>query len=409
MVHQRVGSRRDRDCFLREREGLVVPSGAGVDLGLDTPPRDATLQVVAREPPCLGREARRLVVRTRVVRRARQQRGGPRRVGVEAERPQAVVGDAQMSSCRVEVATHELDDPREQVGLEQAVREAELLERAARRRDEPARGVGAPPERLEHALAALRGRLDGRRSDRDAQQPHDVEAATTRAGNGVRAPHLRGRRGGQRRGREPAVTRFACAGQREIECCLDVGEAAEPGEHRRVHRVGLGRAARVVQPFELHRDRRDALLRVAQPARVGHGRQLRRETFAPGREARRRARQPGELGDRVGRRGRFPHREERVAAHNEDVRPDRVVERQAPQRARRECRRRGKVLAIERPVGSREEVGGGFTTDVAPVGVECPELPPLPERLLEVVADELAVLRDDATELVLQPAREMLV
>ena len=63
----------------------------------------------------------------------------------------------RLRSAATRVAFEQLDAAGEDVGLEQPLRDAELLHHLARRGDHAARRVGAAAQRLEHALAA-RGR-----------------------------------------------------------------------------------------------------------------------------------------------------------------------------------------------------------------------------------------------------------
>ena len=122
-------------------------------LGADAAPRDRRLQVVAREQLALVRE--RLGLGGAVLReeRAAEQRRRARRVDAEAEIAETLVAGAERALGGERVAFEEIDAPGEDVGLEEAMRDAELLDHRARRREHAARRLGATAERLEHALA----------------------------------------------------------------------------------------------------------------------------------------------------------------------------------------------------------------------------------------------------------------
>ena len=142
--------------------------------------------------------------------RAAEQRRGLRRVDAEALRAQPLVGGAQAALGGGGVALEQLDEPGEDVGLEEPLRDAELLDHAPRRRDHAPRRLGAPAQRLEHRLAAERDRLDRRRALRDAQHAHDVETAAARARHRARSPQRGQRRAGEHRvGAPPVAARAA--------------------------------------------------------------------------------------------------------------------------------------------------------------------------------------------------------
>src|SRR5439155_9499800 len=128
-------------------------------------------------------------------------------------RPQAALGSGG-------VALEELDAPGEHVGLEEPVRDAELLDHAPGRRDHPARRLGPAAERFEHALAAERDGLDGGRPLRDAQHAYDVQATTAGARDRARSREGGERRAGEHRVGAPPVVPAPGGGERAIESGL---------------------------------------------------------------------------------------------------------------------------------------------------------------------------------------------
>ena len=137
--------------------------------------------------------------------RCRADAAALRRVDAEALLAEPLVRGPQEALGGAGVALEQLDQSGEEVGLEQAMGDAELLDQAARRRDHAARRVGAPAQRLEHRLAAQRHGLDGRRTLGDAEHAHDVEAAAAGARDRARAPQRRQRRAGQHRVGAPPI------------------------------------------------------------------------------------------------------------------------------------------------------------------------------------------------------------
>src|SRR5262249_18547775 len=146
-------------------------------LGPDAAPCDRRLEVVAGERLALPAERLRLRGATQREERLAEQRRGSRRIDAEPALAEALVRGAQRALRGGGVGLEQLDVAGEDVGLEQLLRDAELLDHAPRGRDHAARRLAAAAQRLEHGLAAERDGLDRGRTLRDAKHAHHVEAA----------------------------------------------------------------------------------------------------------------------------------------------------------------------------------------------------------------------------------------
>ena len=94
----------------------------------DTAPGDRRLEVVAGERFALAAERLGLGGAALGQQRAAEQRGGLRRVDPEAVLPEPIVRRAQAALRRDGVAFEQLDQAGENVGLEEPLRDAELLD-----------------------------------------------------------------------------------------------------------------------------------------------------------------------------------------------------------------------------------------------------------------------------------------
>ena len=284
---------------------------------------------------------------------------------------------------------------------------AQLLERPAGRGQHPAGRVVAAAQRLEHGLAAQRGRLDGRGAARDAQHPHDVEAPPAGPGDRVRAPQRRDGRAGEDRGGPTPVAGATGRGQGAVERRLALGDPAEPGQRRGPHGVRLGLARGIAELGERapRPPRRVPAVAASAPA-------SRRLASSPAKQAAQASSrgEPGrhvrELGDRAGRLGGVAHREQRLAALDQQRRPDRRSPAGRHPRARPEERRGHRpVVGLERAPARRGEAVGGGPAERRRV---LAGLDPQPVGLLELVADHVVVLHEVA-HLDLEPAGGPLV
>ena len=208
-------------------------------LGAHAAPGDRRLEGVAGERLALEADGLGLGDAALREQRAAEQGGGLRGVDAEPLRAEPVVGGAQAALGGDGVAFEQLDQAGEQVGLEHALRDAELFDHAPRRRDHAPRRLGASAQRLEHGLTAQRDGLDRGRALRDAQHAHDVEAAAAGARDRARSPERGDRRAGEHGVGAAAIVRAARGGERLVERRLAGADLAELREHERVHRVRL--------------------------------------------------------------------------------------------------------------------------------------------------------------------------
>ena len=166
----------------------------------------------------------------------------------------------------------------------QALRDAELLDHLARRRDHAARRVGAAAQRFEHALAAERDGFDRRRALRDAQHAHDVEAAAAGARHRARSPERRERRAGEHGVGAAAIAGAARRGERLVERRLARADLAEPRQRLRVDEVRLRLAGGVAERGQLFGRGGDRVGRRVQRLRRGQHGELAGEAGVPGAE-----------------------------------------------------------------------------------------------------------------------------
>ena len=260
VVEQDVGGGGELDGGLRELDRARVLAAPRERLGAHAAPRDARGQIVAGELLALVRERLGLGDAAEREQRAREQCRSLGRVDPQTLRAQPLVRRAQAALRRGGVALDQLDPPREDVGLEQSVRDAELLDHAPRRGDHPARRLAAAAQRLEHALTPERNGLDGRRALRDAQHAHHVEAAAARAGDGRRAREHGERHRGENRVGAAAVVHAPRGRLSAVERGLAGAHPTEPRERLGVDEMSLRLAGGVAfgaERFGCRRDRAD--------------------------------------------------------------------------------------------------------------------------------------------------------
>jgi len=128
VVEQRVGRRGDGDRRLGEGDGLGMLTTPRQRLGTHSTPRDRRLQIVTCERLAFVRERLRLDGSSLTQQCARQQRAGPSGIDAEPEVAETVVSGTQRALGRDHVAFEQIDPSRKNVGLEQAVRDAKLLD-----------------------------------------------------------------------------------------------------------------------------------------------------------------------------------------------------------------------------------------------------------------------------------------
>ena len=148
---------------LASAQGAVDVAAPGRGLGPDAAPGDRRLEVGAGERLGLGRDGVGLVDAALQQQRPAEERRGLRGLAVEA-RDRAALRRRRGAGPRPPRRSPSSSSmkPGGDLGLEQPVGEAELLDRAAGRADHAAGGVDAAAQRLEHGLAAQRDRLDRR-------------------------------------------------------------------------------------------------------------------------------------------------------------------------------------------------------------------------------------------------------
>ena len=295
-------------------------------------------------------------------------------------------------SAAAVVALHRLDARGEDVGLEEPVRDAELLDHLARRRDHASRRVGAAAQRFEHALARERDGLDGRRALRDAQHAHHVEAAAAGARHRARAPERGERCAGQHRVRAAAIAGAARRGERLVERRLARAHLAEPRERLRVHRVRLRLAGGVAQPGELLRRFGDGVGGGLQFLRRRQHRELAREAGLPRAQAIVVCGEAIERGDRGSCGADVAGREQRLAPVEREIGAGGIVRVEPTDRAAEQARRERHVVARERAAACGREAHGGARAETPRVRVERSEFAQERVRLLEMPADRLVVL-----------------
>ena len=305
---------------------------------------------------------------------------------------QPVVRGAQAALGGDGVALEQLDEPGEDVGFEQPLRDAELFDHAPRRRDHAPRRLGAPAQRFEHGLTAQRDGLDRGRALRDAQHAHDVEAAAAGARHRARSPQRGERRAGEHGVRAPPIVRAPRGGERAVERGLAGADLAETRERERVHGVGLRLAGGVARRRQLVRRGRDRVGGGAQRLRIGEHGELAGEAGVPRAQAIRAAGEAAELGDRARRRADVAGGEQRLAPVEREI-GARGIRRVEPiERASEQARRQRQVVARERPPAGRREIARRALAEGATLRVDRAELAQVLVRLLEVPADRLVVL-----------------
>jgi hypothetical protein len=386
--------------------GMLPASRQG--LGPHAPPGDRGLEVVARER--LAVVAERLGVGGSPLKEQRtpEERGGPRRVDREPVGAEPLVGDAQCTLGAGGVALEEIDQPREDVGHQELLGDAELLDHASRGGDHPPRRFGTPAQRLEHGLAAERHGLDRRRPLGDAQHAHDVEAAAAGPRDRARSPQ-----GGERRVRQHPVRAAPIAGaprrgQRPVERRLAGADLAESRERQRVHRMRLRLARAVAGRRQVRRRGGDCVDRGMERLRVGEHGELAGEARVPGAQPRRAGREAAELVERFRGRADVAGGEERLAPVERQVGATGIGRVEPIERAAEQACRGRQVVAPERPPSRRRKVVRRALAERAAVRVDLPELPQVLMRLLEVPADGLVVL-DRVAGLARDPVGDTLV
>jgi hypothetical protein len=131
VIEQRVGGGSDVDrgaCDLDRGRRLAASRQR---LGAHAAPRDRRLQVVAGKGFALATQRFGFLQSSLGEERAAEKRGGARRVDAEALLAEPLVGGPQEALGRAGVALEQLDQSGEEVGLEQAMGDAELFDEAA--------------------------------------------------------------------------------------------------------------------------------------------------------------------------------------------------------------------------------------------------------------------------------------
>ena len=337
--------------------------------------------------------------------RAAEQGGGLRGVDAEPLLAEPVVGDAQAALGGGGVSLEQLDQPGEQIGLEHALRDAELFDHAPRRRDHAPRRLGASAQRLEHGLAAQRDGFDRGRPLRDAQHAHDVEAAAARARDRARSPERGDRRAGQHGIGAAAIARAPRGGERLVERRLAGADLAELGEHQRVHGVRLRLARGVTGGRQRGGCGFHRLGAGAQRLRIGEHGELAAEAGVPRAQAIRIGGEAAELGDRAHRGADVAGREQRLAPVEREVGARGIGRVEPRERALQKTRRGRQVVARERPPARGRQMARGPLAEGAALRVDRAELAQMLVGLLEVPAERLVVL-DGSRGARLQPVGE---
>ena len=213
-------------------------------------------------------------------------------------------------------------------------RRPELLERRAGRVEHRARDVEPAAQRLQHRLAPHRRRLDRRRRGGDAQQPHDVEATPTGAGDRARAEQRGERRRAEDRGDAATVVDPPGRAEREVELQLGVADPTEPGEQSGPHLVGLGLAGAVAELLQHLRGAGRGRLRADETLGIGEADELGLEARRPGAERRVVAGLGAQLLDDGPGADDVARREHALARGDQQLGPRRGVGRRAAARAR---------------------------------------------------------------------------
>ena len=273
------------------------------------------------------------------------------------------------------------------------------------RRQHPAGRVVAPAQRLEHRLAAQRDRLDRRRPAGDAQHPDDVEAAAARPGDRVRAPQ-RGRRGpGEDRGGPTAVSGGAGRAEGLVEGLLALPDPSQPSQRGGPHRVRLRGACVVAQRAEGGRRPLGPQDGVAEVPRIVEVGQLALEAGGPALETGVARSERGERGHHGGGLGDVAHRQQGLAALDEDVGASRVLVGEAGQRPTEQPGRTGAIVGLQRPAAGGPQADGRRPAEVVAhqAGLTAEQV-----GLLELEADQVVVF-DELPHLGLEPLRRPLV
>jgi hypothetical protein len=389
MIEERVGRGGEVDGGTRQRDGGVVLAATCQRLGAYAAPRDPGLQVVAREGLALVAQALGLAGPIQREERAAEERGRLRGVDAEPVIAEPLVRPAQAALRGCGVSFEELDHSGEQVGLEHALGEAQLLHHASRRSDHAPRRGGASAQRLEEGLTAECHRFDRRSRLGDAQHAHHVKTAAAGTHHRARPPQR-----GERRARQYAVRATAVAGaarrrQGAVECGLAGADLAEAHERVRVHGVCLRLALGIPDRGERLGGARHRLGRAVQRLRIGQDGQLAGEARVPGAQPIRRAGEPAELGHRGHPRADVAGREQRLAPVERQRGARGIVRIQQVERPPEQRCGARELVALEGPPPRRRERARGTRAERPPDRVDRAELAKVLVRLLQVPADRL--------------------
>ena len=157
-----VGSLDDVECGGDESSGLLGTALFHTNLSEHRTAGDRRLEVLARRFERSGGEHVGLVDATLAQQRSCEQRARLAGVGTDAERAETVPSEDEVGFGGDRVSGDQIDEALEQLGLVEAMAEAEVACRRAGRLELLVGRVESPPQRLQHALAADRGGLDCR-------------------------------------------------------------------------------------------------------------------------------------------------------------------------------------------------------------------------------------------------------
>ena len=413
VVEQRVGGCRDRNSFVGEFHRRGRFAAASQRLGAHTAPGDRRLQIVAGQRLALARQRFGFLTPALGQQRAGQKRRGAGRIDAETEIAKPVVGAAQAALGGNGVALDQVDEPAEGIGLEHALRDAEVLDHLARGGQHAARCIGSTTQRFEHRLTAERDGLDRRRPLRDAQHTHDIETASAGTRDRARPPQRSERRNGQHRVRAATVVRTASSGQRAVESRLAASYLTETRERQCMNEVTFRLAGRIVERRQLGGGRRHRVGSRVQRLRCGQYGELAAKAGVPSGQARvaigqGAAGEAAELGDcRLGRCD-VSAREQGLAPVEREfgargIVGDEPLERTAEQSG---CYRR--VVACERSSSGGGQAACGALAERTATRIERAELAAVLVSLFEMPPDRLVVL-GRVLDLRLDPLGELLV